>query len=718
MFIQQILTRRVNRAPFLAFASSLAVAILLGVLAGCGGGSSPTKSTTVAQVLISPSTISLVSGQVVTVSASAVNASNNSVTTTFTFNSSNTAVATVSPAGLVCGGVWDSTFVVCNGNDAQGNPISGTATVTATAQTVTSGPVSVAVHPSVTAVAVDQLPAGSCLSVGQTHQFTPKALHNGIDITSSVGNFTWASSDATVVSVDANGLATARTPGLAGVVATIGATSSPAVSFKTCMPAEIVLHLAGDTSGPTESAVMNVSDTKLLLADMIDENGAFITPAPITVFSTNSTVATNAGGNITAQSPGGAGFQAACTPPTCGNGLNTPIYSNVFNVDVSGTSPITTTVWAASSFPPPTNAAIPLVPIDISQTPPVVGSAIPLPGTPNSIVFNRVGDRAYIGTAVGLATLDPVGKTVTLADSVPIGKVLAVSPDGTLAIISNAANDPSTGNPIEPNPANQRVWIFNQSNNTRTTFIAPGAVAATFDDDGFKAYIAANNGNVYVFSPLLTFVTKTIPGSNIDATSLASGPFAFVANSSGIQAFSTCNNATAPSPTTNSTNIQLLGYVKNTPQIVAVEPTGIDVNNVSVATSIPTPPGISATHCAPAVSYSNQFIDFGVGAFTARQLFVASNGSHIAVLPKGINKVLTFLPGQGAGAAPLASGGTEPLTGGMTPDGNTLWIGVAGSNTVDRINLLNNLDEVQIPMHFQKGDGSPAPPDLVALRPK
>jgi hypothetical protein len=723
MFIQPILTRRGSSAPFSAFASSAAarlaaVALLVGLMAGCGGGSSPATSTTVAQVLISPSTISLVAGQVIPVSASAVNASNNAVATTFTFNSSNTAVATISPAGLVCGGVWDSTFVVCNGNDTQGNPITGTATVTATAQTVTSGPVSVAVHPSITAVTVDTLPAGSCLSVGQTHQFTPKALHNGQDITSSVGNFSWATSDATVVAVDTNGLATARTPGLAGVVATIGATSSPAVSFKTCMPAEIVLHLAGDIGTPTESAVMNITDTKLLLADMIDENGAFITPAPITLFSTNSTVATNAGGTITAQSPGGAGFQAACVPPTCGNGLNTPIYSNVFSVDVSGTSPITTTVWAASSFPPPTNAAIPIVPIDISQTPPAVGSAIPLPGTPNSIVFDRAGDRAYIGTAVGLATLDPVAKTVTLSDSVPVGKVLAVSPDGTLAVISNAANDPSTGNPIEPNAANQRVWIFNHANNTRTTFIAPGAIAATFGDDGFKAYIAANNGNVYVFSPLLTFVTKNIPGSNIDATSLASGPFVFVANSSGIQAFSTCNNATAPSPGTNSTTIQLLGYVKNTPQIVAVEPTGIDVNNVSVATSIATPPGISATNCAPAVSYSNQFTNFGVGAFTARQLFVASNGSHIAVLPAGINKVLTFLPGQGASSAPLASGGTEPLTGGMTPDGNTLWIGVAGSNTVDRINLLNNVDEVQIPMHFQKGDGSPAPPDLVALQPK
>jgi hypothetical protein len=583
---------------------------------------------------------------------------------------------------------------------------------------VTSGPVSVAVHPSITSVSTDTLAAGSCLSVGQTHQFTPTAKHNGQDITGSVGSFTWTSSDNTVVSVDTNGLATARIPGLAGIIASIGSTSSPAVPFKTCMPAELFLHLAGDTNGPTVSATLNVTDTKQLLADMVDENGTFITPAPITVFSTNSIVATVAGGTVTAAAAGGAGFQAACAPPTCGNGLNTPIYSNLFSVSVAGTSPITTTVYAASSFPPPTNAAIPLVPIDISKTPPVAGSAIPLPGTPNSIVFNRAGTRAFIGTAVGLTTLDPTTNTVTLADSVPIGKVLAVSPDGNFVIISNAADDPSTGNPIEPVVANQRVWIINGASNTRTTFLTPGAVAAVFNDDGFKAYIAANNGNIYVFSPLLTFTTKTVAGSNIGVTNLASGPFVFVANASGLEAFSTCNNAAAPNPGTNSpSTLQLLDYVKNADQIVAVESTGIDLETVSV-TPLSAPTSITAANCAPHVSYSNQFIDFGQGAFTARQLLVASNGKHIAVLPKGLNRVLTVLNGQGAGVAPLATGGTEPLTGGMTPDGNTLWIGVAGSNSVDRIDLLNNIDEFQLPMHFQKSDGSPAPPDLVALRPQ
>src|SRR5215467_4466335 len=121
--------------------------------------------------MISPPSASLVAGDVLSLSASAVNSSNVPVIgALITYSSSNTKVATVSPAGLVCGGVWDSTFVICNGTDASGNPVSGSATITATSQSVTSGPVTVAVHPSVTSVSVDPGPTTGCLSNSQTHQ--------------------------------------------------------------------------------------------------------------------------------------------------------------------------------------------------------------------------------------------------------------------------------------------------------------------------------------------------------------------------------------------------------------------------------------------------------------------------------------------------------------------------------------------------------------------
>src|SRR5260221_6446967 len=210
--------------------------------------------------------------------------------------------------------------------------------------------------------------------------------------------------------------------------------------------------------------------------------------------------------------------------------------TSVSIVLLNDSTPNTTSVLAASFFPAPINTAIPLVPIDISKSSPVAGAAIPLPGSPNSIVFDSTGARAYIGTAVGLAVLDAIENTVSLAASVAVGKVLAVSPDGNKAIVSNATDSPDNpGNPIEPNVANQRVWVFDRAANTITTFVSPGAIAASFDDDGLKAYIVANNGNIYVFSPLLTLVTESIGGSNIHHARSPFGPFCFCGKTAALR---------------------------------------------------------------------------------------------------------------------------------------------------------------------------------------
>ena len=691
--------------------------LFLSLVTGCGGSSS--SNNTVASVTVSPATISLVAGQVVTLNALAVNSSNNPVNTTFTFNSSNTNVATISPAGLVCGGVWDSLFVVCNDTDPLGNPVAGTATITATAKGVSSGPVSVSVHPSVTSVTVE--PVGGCFSIAQTHQFNAHAFHNATEITNQVGSFTWTPSDATVATLDANGLATTHAPGLTGIVASVGSTTSPAVFFKGCMPVLIVLHINGDPAGvPTENVTLNAADTKTIQADMVDELGTVTPNAPVKILSNNSTVATVSGTTLTAVSPGGAGLQAVCAPPTCGNGINTPIYSNLFGVTVNGTSPNTTTVYAASSFPPPAGTSSTLIPIDISKTPPALGTAINLPGVPNSIVFDRAGARAFIGTSAGLAILDATANTVSLATPIPIGKVLAISNDGTKVLISNSANDPSTGAPIDSFPSEQRLWVFDQAASTITTFVVPGSFAAVFDEDAFRAYAAGSNGNLAVFSPLLTLLTTSIGGSSTDITSLPSGPFVYVANSAGLKAIATCNNVVqATAPPTNSSTIQLVGSVKNSNTVIAMDSSGLDVETVT--TSAPAAPfTITPANCQENVSYSNQFFDFGLGPVTARQLLVASNGSHAAVFPVGLNKVITVALGPGGFVfpVPLPAGATEALSGGMTPDGATVWVGVAGTNSVDRINLGTGVDDIHVPMTFKKSDGSAAPPNLVVIKPK
>jgi DNA-binding beta-propeller fold protein YncE len=54
----------------------------------------------------------------------------------------------------------------------------------------------------------------------------------------------------------------------------------------------------------------------------------------------------------------------------------------------------------------------------------------------------------------------------------------------------------------------------------------------------------------------------------------------------------------------------------------------------------------------------------------------------------------------------------------MTPDGNTVWVGVAGTNTVDKIDLVGGSDANQVSTSFKKSDGTAAPPNIVAVQPK
>ena len=719
------------------------IVLILGALAGCGGHHSSAPST-VAQVVMSPTSISLNAGDVATITANPEDSSNNAVTAAITFNSSNTHIANATPAGangqtltngsLICAGVWDANFIVCNGTDASGNPISGTASITASAGGVTSAPVVVTVHPKVTSVVVDavagctsskqqqQFTAHACSSLG-THDSSGPCAPNAKEITSQVGPFNWGTFDATVASIDSTGLATAVNPGQTGIFASISNVNSAAAPFRTCMPVVIRLHLQGDPPGsPTTSASMTQSQTLTLESDIVDENGVTTNSVPTAVVSDSPVVATVSGLTLTANSFGGAGIVAACSPTICGNGTNTPIYSNLFSVTVAGSSP-NTTVYATSSFAPPSGTSPTLIPIDTSKSPPAAGTAINLPGVPNSMVFSKDGTVAYLGTSAGLVTFSPGASTATVVDPTIVGKVLAVSPNGNRVIVSNAANDPGTGTPIQPTGPSQRLWIFSQSGGTQT-FVLPGAVAASFNTDAFRDYIVTNNGsgNIFVFSPVLSLQTINVPGNSTDVTTLPSGPFAYIANSAGLEVIGTCNNVqqpTANNPPTNSSTIQFVQRVENADQIVAVDSSGVDVETATITPLVP-PTVINAASCEPGVSYSNQFLDFGIGAFTARQLLVGTNGSHIAVLPVGNPNVLSAIPGgtPAAAAVPLAGGGTEALSGAMTPDGNLLWVGVAGTNTVDLINLSSGTDQNQVTTSFKKSDGSAAPPNIVAIVPK
>src|SRR5277367_2994386 len=91
--------------------TALTLSFLAVGLSACGGGSATTIVTdeVPASVSLSPTpTASMDVGATQLLVASARNENNTVITETFSYHSSNPAVATVAATGNVCAGTWDS----------------------------------------------------------------------------------------------------------------------------------------------------------------------------------------------------------------------------------------------------------------------------------------------------------------------------------------------------------------------------------------------------------------------------------------------------------------------------------------------------------------------------------------------------------------------------------------------------------------------------------
>jgi trimeric autotransporter adhesin len=182
-------------------ARCLAALISLGSLvwiSGCGGA--PAVGTpTAASIVLSPSTLSVNEGQVVTLTATALDYNGNTVVVDMTFSSSNPALASVSSGGLVCGGQFDSGNIVCTANG------DGIATITVTSGSV-SASAPVYVHKQVDRVVIN--PMSGCESSSTLLSPSASAYNTTApgcsvsapcDITSTVGPFTFGSGNLDVV---------------------------------------------------------------------------------------------------------------------------------------------------------------------------------------------------------------------------------------------------------------------------------------------------------------------------------------------------------------------------------------------------------------------------------------------------------------------------------------------------------------------------------------
>ena len=132
---------------------------------------------------------------------SAQTTSGTNINTTFTFSSSDTSVLTIAPNGVACAGHWDVAFTTCTPGGT--GAVQVTASALGAIQRSHLGLRSSAIDSiSVVGVLLDGVNVQEpCLSQSQSMTVEAHAFSQGVDITSSVGPFTWSANNSSVVTL-------------------------------------------------------------------------------------------------------------------------------------------------------------------------------------------------------------------------------------------------------------------------------------------------------------------------------------------------------------------------------------------------------------------------------------------------------------------------------------------------------------------------------------
>jgi hypothetical protein len=499
----------------------------------CNGLGYGLLDTQVASITLQPQIagISLAYGQTTQIQSPAATTCKGTAATIpsggLSYGTTNNQLVDISPSGAICAGTWNrntgggiADYTYCyfpSPLPSTGGLPYGIAYITATAESVTSNPVTVYVHAPISSISLvttplsgsttqgcysqnqqAQLGAQGCyVSNGAQYEFCapasvtaanyacPGGLASGVaslpTCGSSIGTLSFSVGTSSVASIDpTTNIITAQQPGTTAITATIAQSASSAGYFSTCPPASINIALAnGSTKGVvTQGVAQNLTTT------ITDTQGNLITGLSLDYQSTNPIDITAAGtGSITPTFPGVATVTAICQPPTCNpapinelglNGTGLSITSNPIDVIVPGTT--SNFAWFAAPGQSLYFSSIEL----LTGTP---GNTVRLPYVPNSMVMDRVGTNLYFGSLHELMVYSTSSNSLSKFDPAAPGVVLAVSPNGNFLLI----NDQIRG----------LFYLYSTSGGSTTTFAGLGAAAA-WTPDSNTLYIvdsAALGGN-------------------------------------------------------------------------------------------------------------------------------------------------------------------------------------------------------------------------------
>ena len=240
-----------------------------------------------------------------------------------TFTSSNPAIATASTGGLVCGGVWDASFITCTPTLGQAGV--GQVTITAAAGGV-SAIATIYVHLKVDRVVVQ--PPNGCISMGQIVSPNVSVLSTSApgcsqsspcDITSTVGPITIGSNDLTIAANSA-GISSAYD----------SSTNSPTYS-------------SGGTITGSAGQTCNLSNFSVGSSSGIDPTFSSVTNSP--TYTSGGTISGSAGQNCSLTNFNGVVGAAAIVTLT---GPDT----------IASGTPLTITAEGSGATTPPTTATL------------------------------------------------------------------------------------------------------------------------------------------------------------------------------------------------------------------------------------------------------------------------------------------------------------------------------------------------------------------------
>ena len=226
-------------------------------------------------ITVTPANPSIAAGNTLQFSATGhfKGGSTESLTSYVAWSSSNTSVATIAPSGLATG-VTAGT----SGISAALGGISGSTTLTVTPPTL----VSIAVTPT-----------NPSIPKGTTQQFTAIGTYSNSSTQNLTSSVTWASSNNSIASVAAGGLATGVGTGMCNITAALGSVVSPGDTLTITSPVLISIAVS-----PTNPSISKGTAQQFAATGTYGDGTTQNITASVTWASSNASVATIAVGGL------------------------------------------------------------------------------------------------------------------------------------------------------------------------------------------------------------------------------------------------------------------------------------------------------------------------------------------------------------------------------------------------------------------------------------